>query len=79
MVFIAAGMGGGTGTGAAPIVAEIAQELGILTVAVVTKPFEFEQKAKMRQAEAGIAELKKHVDSLIPMSVFSRVLTRSLQ
>ena len=45
--------------------AEIAQELGILTVAVVTKPFEFEQKAKMRQAEAGIAELKKHVDSLI--------------
>lgn len=65
MVFIAAGMGGGTGTGAAPIVAEIAQELGILTVAVVTKPFEFEQKAKMRQAEAGIAELKKHVDSLI--------------
>ncbi|MCM1523113.1 MAG: cell division protein FtsZ [Ruminococcus sp.] len=65
MVFIAAGMGGGTGTGAAPIVAEIAQELGILTVAVVTKPFEFEQKAKMRQAEGGIAELKKHVDSLI--------------
>lgn len=65
MVFITTGMGGGTGTGAAPIVAEIAQELGILTVAVVTKPFEFEQKAKMRQAEAGIAELKKHVDSLI--------------
>ena len=65
MVFIAVGVGGGTGTGAAPIVAEIAQELGILTVAVVTKPFEFEQKAKMRQAEAGIAELKKHVDSLI--------------
>ncbi|MDE7295448.1 MAG: cell division protein FtsZ [Oscillospiraceae bacterium] len=65
MVFIAAGMGGGTGTGAAPIVAEIAQELGILTVAVVTKPFEFERPAKMRTAEAGIAELKKHVDSLI--------------
>lgn len=65
MVFIAAGMGGGTGTGAAPVVAEIAQELEILTVAVVTKPFNFEQKAKMIQAEKGIEELKKHVDSLI--------------
>ena len=54
MVFIAAGMGGGTGTGAAPVVAEIAQELDILTVAVVTKPFNFEQKAKMIQAEKGI-------------------------
>lgn len=65
MVFIAAGMGGGTGTGAAPVVAEIAQEMEILTVAVVTKPFNFEQKAKMLQAEKGIEELKKHVDSLI--------------
>lgn len=65
MVFIAAGMGGGTGTGAAPVVAEIAQEMEILTVAVVTKPFNFEQKAKMIQAEKGIDELKKHVDSLI--------------
>jgi cell division protein FtsZ len=65
MVFIAAGMGGGTGTGAAPVVAEVAQELDILTVAVVTKPFNFEQKAKMIQAEKGIEELKKHVDSLI--------------
>lgn len=65
MVFIAAGMGGGTGTGAAPVVAEIAQEMDILTVAVVTKPFNFEQKAKMIQAEKGIEELKKHVDSLI--------------
>lgn len=65
MVFITAGMGGGTGTGAAPVVAEIAQELDILTVAVVTKPFNFEQKAKMIQAEKGIEELKKHVDSLI--------------
>ncbi|MGN0598815.1 MAG: cell division protein FtsZ [Oscillospiraceae bacterium] len=65
MVFIAAGMGGGTGTGAAPVVAEIAQELDILTVAVVTKPFNFEQRAKMIQAEKGIEELKKHVDSLI--------------
>ena len=65
MVFIAAGMGGGTGTGAAPVVAEIAQEMDILTVAVVTKPFNFEQKAKMLQAEKGIEELKKHVDSLV--------------
>ncbi len=65
MVFIAAGMGGGTGTGAAPVVAEIAQELDILTVAVVTKPFRFEQAAKMRQAEKGIEELSKHVDALI--------------
>ncbi len=65
MVFIAAGMGGGTGTGAAPVVAEVAKEMDILTVAVVTKPFAFEQKAKMIQAEKGIEELKKHVDSLV--------------
>lgn len=65
MVFIAAGMGGGTGTGAAPVVAQIAQELGILTVAVVTKPFNFERQMKMQTAEAGICELKKYVDSLI--------------
>ncbi|MBP1560045.1 MAG: cell division protein FtsZ [Oscillospiraceae bacterium] len=65
MVFIAAGMGGGTGTGAAPVVAEIAKEMDILTVAVVTKPFNFEQKAKMAQAERGIGELMKHVDSLV--------------
>jgi len=64
MVFITAGMGGGTGTGAAPIVAEVAREMGILTVAVVTKPFGFEGK-RMKVAEAGIAELQKHVDSLI--------------
>jgi cell division protein FtsZ len=64
MVFITAGMGGGTGTGAAPIVAEVARELGILTVAVVTKPFGFEGK-RLKVAEAGIAELQKHVDSLI--------------
>lgn len=64
MLFITAGMGGGTGTGAAPVVAEIARELGILTVAVVTKPFEFEGKRK-KLAELGIEELKKHVDSLI--------------
>ena len=64
MVFITAGMGGGTGTGAAPIVAEVARELGILSVAVVTKPFGFEGK-RMKAAEAGIAELEEHVDSLI--------------
>lgn len=62
MVFIAAGMGGGTGTGAAPVVAQIAKEMGILTIAIVTKPFDFERQTKMKQAEQGIAELKKHVD-----------------
>ncbi len=65
MVFITAGMGGGTGTGAAPVIAEVAKEAGVLTVAVVTKPFDFEGKRRMRQAEAGIAELGKHADTLI--------------
>jgi cell division protein FtsZ len=65
MVFITAGMGGGTGTGAAPIFAEVAKELGILTVAVVTKPFPFEGKKRMKIAEDGIRELSEHVDSLI--------------
>ncbi len=65
MVFITAGMGGGTGTGAAPIVASIARDMGILTVGVVTKPFAFEGKKRMAQAEAGIAALREHVDSLI--------------
>ena len=65
MVFITAGMGGGTGTGAAPIVADLAHEAGILTVGVVTKPFKFEGANRMRQAEAGIAELHGKVDSLI--------------
>lgn len=65
MIFIAAGMGGGTGTGAAPIVAEVARELGILTVAVVTKPFPFEGKKRTAYADEGILELSKHVDSLI--------------
>ncbi len=65
MVFITAGMGGGTGTGAAPVIAETAKEMGVLTVAVVTKPFSFEGKRRMRQAEAGIAELCKNVDTLI--------------
>ena len=65
MVFITAGMGGGTGTGATPIVAEVAKEMGILTVAVVTKPFPFEGKKRATIAEKGIAELSEHVDSLI--------------
>ena len=65
MVFITAGMGGGTGTGAAPVVAEVAREMGILTVAVVTKPFSFEGTKRMRLAEAGIEELSRHVDALI--------------
>lgn len=65
MVFITAGMGGGTGTGAAPIVAEIAKEMGILTVGIVTTPFLFEGKRRMEQAEEGIQKLKQHVDSLI--------------
>ena len=65
MVFITAGMGGGTGTGAAPYVAEIAKDMGVLTVGIVTKPFAFEGKRKMRIAEQGIAELREHVDSLV--------------
>ena len=65
MVFITAGMGGGTGTGAAPIIAEVARDMGILTVGVVTKPFAFEGKRRMQQAEAGIAALRQHVDSLV--------------
>jgi cell division protein FtsZ len=65
MVFITAGMGGGTGTGAAPVVAEVAKEMGILTVAVVTKPFPFEGRKRMSIADEGIYELQQHVDSLI--------------
>src|SRR5436190_8398210 len=65
MAFITASMGGGTGTGAAPVVAEVAREMGILTVAVVTKPFSFEGAKRMRLAEAGIDELGQHVDALI--------------
>lgn len=65
MLFITAGMGGGTGTGAAPVVAEIARDLGILTVAVVTRPFQLEGPKRMKAADAGIAELARHVDSLI--------------
>ena len=65
MVFITAGMGGGTGTGAAPIVAEIARDMGILTVGIVTKPFLFEGTRRMEQAEGGICALREHVDSLV--------------
>ena len=65
MVFVTGGMGGGTGTGASPIIAEVAQDLGALTVGLVTKPFSFEGKQRMEQAIAGLDELKKHVDTLI--------------
>jgi|GEM_PF-489646 len=65
MVFIACGMGGGTGTGAAPVIARIAQELGVLTVAVVTKPFQFEGQRRMRIAESGIEQLRQYVDTMI--------------
>ncbi|MBP5606355.1 MAG: cell division protein FtsZ [Ruminiclostridium sp.] len=65
LVFISAGMGGGTGTGAAPVIAEIAQEMGILTIGVVTKPFDFERTQKMNQAMKGIDEIRKHVDALV--------------
>lgn len=65
MVFITAGMGGGTGTGAAPVIAAIARELGALTVGIVTKPFQFEGKKRIQRAEEGLRELSKHVDTLI--------------
>lgn len=65
MVFIACGMGGGTGTGAAPVIARVAQEMGVLTVAVVTKPFHFEGQRRMRVADAGIEQLRKYVDTMI--------------
>jgi len=65
MVFVTAGMGGGTGTGGAPIVAEVARELGILTVAVVTRPFSFEGKKRLKIADEGLRELEQHCDSLI--------------
>ena len=79
MVFITAGMGGGTGTGAAPIVAEVAKEMGILTVAVVTKPFPFEGRKRMKLADEGITELRENVDSLIiiPNEKLMKVLGRN--
>lgn len=80
MIFITAGMGGGTGTGAAPVIAKIAKELGILTVAVVTKPFAFEGSRRMKVAEQGIAELSEYVDSLItiPNNKLLTVLGKSV-
>ena len=80
MLFITAGMGGGTGTGAAPVIAELAKSMGILTVAVVTKPFAFEGKKRMLVAEEGISELAKHVDSLItiPNNKLLSVLGKSV-
>ena len=80
MVFITAGMGGGTGTGASPIIAQLAKEMGILTVAVVTKPFPFELKRRMKIAEQGIEELSEYVDSLItvPNEKLLSVLGRSI-
>lgn len=80
MIFIAAGMGGGTGTGAAPVIAEIAKDLGILTVAVVTKPFSFEGKKRMAFATQGISMLSKYVDSLIiiPNDKLLKVLGRGI-
>ena len=79
MVFIAAGMGGGTGTGAAPVVAKVARELGILTVAVVTKPFEFEGKKRMTFAEIGVKDLAQYVDSMIiiPNDHMEKVLPKN--
>ena len=65
MVFVTCGMGGGTGTGAAPIIAQMAREIGALTVGIVTKPFLFEGKKRMKQAEMGIAEMRKNVDTMI--------------
>ena len=80
MLFITAGMGGGTGTGAAPVIAELAKSMGILTVAVVTKPFAFEGKKRMLVAEEGISELANHVDSLItiPNNKLLSVLGKSV-
>jgi cell division protein FtsZ len=75
MVFVTAGLGGGTGTGGAPVIAEVAKEVGALTVAVVTKPFDFEGKRRLKQAEQGVEELKKVVDTLI---VIPNVRLRSL-
>ena len=67
LVFVTAGMGGGTGTGASPIIAEIARDLNCLTIAVVTKPFQFEGKQRMKNAEMGVIELKQRVDTLVVM------------
>lgn len=80
MIFITAGMGGGTGTGAAPVVAQIAKDLGILTIAFVTKPFSWEGKKRMAQAEAGIEKLKKYVDAIliVPNDKLLQVVERQI-
>ncbi len=65
MVFVTCGMGGGTGTGASPIIAQMARDLGALTIGIVTKPFLFEGRKRMRQADMGIAEMRKHVDTMV--------------
>lgn len=80
MVFVTAGMGGGTGTGAAPVVAQIAKDLGILTIAFVTKPFSWEGKKRMAQAEAGIEKLKKYVDAIliVPNDKLLQVVERQI-
>ena len=78
MLFITAGMGGGTGTGAAPIIAQIANELDILTVGIVTLPFEFEGKAKMEKALSGVEELKKGCDSVITILKLEFIFVCSL-
>lgn len=79
LLFITAGMGGGTGTGAAPVIAKIAKEMGIVTVAIVTKPFQFEGQVKMRNAEAGIEELRKYVDTIviIPNAKLTKILPKN--
>ena len=73
LVFITCGMGGGTGTGAAPVVCQLAREAGALTVGIVTRPFLFEGRKRMRQAEEGIAEMRKHVDTMIIVPTFLRI------
>lgn len=80
LLFITAGMGGGTGTGAAPVIAKIAKDMGIVTVAIVTKPFHFEGQIKMRNAEAGIAELRKYVDTIviIPNAKLTKILPKNV-
>src|SRR5439155_26435778 len=65
MVFVTCGMGGGTGTGASPIIAQMARDIGALTIGIVTKPFLFEGRKRMRQADMGIAEMRKHVDTMV--------------
>jgi cell division protein FtsZ len=73
MVFVTAGMGGGTGTGAAPVIAKLAKDMGILTVGIVTVPFNFEGRRRRQQAEAGLEEMRKSVDTLLEFDHFQRI------